>query len=138
MSKKKKNRGSGTHGSGSKKKRRGAGSHGGRGKGGEKHRKLKYKKEEKAKKGFRRPDAVKDEKRGINIKELEQRLDELVDIGAAEETKDGFKVNLKEAGYDKLLGSGKVTRTLEVEAEDFSEKAKEKLEETEGSAIELS
>ncbi len=138
MSKRKKYRGSGTHGSGSKKKRRGAGSRGGRGKGGQKHRKFKYMKEKGKKKGFKRPVAVRKTKKGINIKELEQKLDELVDIGAAEQKDDGFKVNLKQAGYDKLLGSGKITQKLEVEAEDFSEGAKEKLEETGGSAIEIS
>ncbi len=138
MGKKKKYRGSGTHGGGSKKKRRGAGSRGGRGKGGDKHRKFKYQKEKKPDKGFKRPDVVKDTKKGLNIKELEQSLGELIEIGACEKEGEVYKVDLKEAGYDKLLGSGRVTKKLEVEAEDFSEKAKEKLEEKGGSAIELS
>ncbi|MFP4116637.1 MAG: uL15m family ribosomal protein [Candidatus Aenigmatarchaeota archaeon] len=138
MGKKKKHRGSGTHGGGSKKKRRGAGNRGGRGKGGGKHRKIKYQKEKKVEKGFKRPGAVKDSKRGINIKELEGRLKEFIEIGACEKEDGVYKINLKEAGYDKLLGSGKITEKLEVEAEDFSKKAKEKLEERGGSVIELS
>ncbi len=138
MSKKKKYRGSGTHGGGSKKKRRGAGSRGGRGKGGEKHRKFKYLKEDRRRKGFKRPESVRSKKKSINIKELETRINEFIEMGAAEEVEGGFKVNLKEAGYNKLLGSGEVTESLEVEAENFSQKAKEKLEESGGSAIELS
>ncbi len=138
MSKKKKYRGSGTHGGGSKKKRRGAGSRGGRGRGGRKHRKIKYSREKKRRKGFKRPQAVIKTADEINIKNLEERLDEFIESGAAEKNGDGFVVDLQKAGYDKLLGSGNVTKTLEVKAKDFSEKAREKLEETGGSAIELS
>jgi len=139
MADKKKHRGSGTHGGGSKKKRRGAGSHGGRGKDGEKHRKLKYMEEGlKPEKGFKRPKAVQKDKKTINLAELDRKTEELLDKGVAEKTEEGVEVNLSEAGYDKLLGSGHVTRTLNVKATDFSEKAKQKLEESGGSAIELS
>ncbi len=139
MSKKKKYRGSGTHGGGSKKKRRGAGSRGGRGLSGRKHKKVKYSKEKikPRRKGFKRPSAVVKEKNTINIIELEARLDEFIEKGYAEKTKNGFNVNLSEAGYQKLLGKGKITETLEVECEDFSKRAKEKLEKSGGSAIEL-
>lgn len=135
MSKKKKYRGSGTHGGGSKKKRRGAGSRGGRGEGGEeKHRKFELEKE--SEKGFKRP--VQSKEKTINIKELESRAPGLIDNGEAEEEGGVLKVNLSDIGYDKLLGGGKATRKMEVEAENFSQSAKEKIEEAGGKAIELS
>ncbi len=139
MSKKKKYRGSGTHGGGSKKKRRGAGSRGGRGRAGDKHKKIKYWKEgSKKRKGFKRPEAVTTEQKTINIKELEMRLDEFLERGFAEEADGNIKLNLEEAGYDKLLGSGKARSPMVVKCKKFSEKAKEKLEEVGGSAIEIS
>lgn len=136
MSKKKKYRGSGTHGGGSKKKRRGAGSRGGRGRSGEKHKKLKYMKERNEEKGFTRPER-KDVKT-INLKELDSRINKLLEEGKVESEGEEIKVNLSELGYDKLLGSGKISETLIVEAENFSERAKEKLEESGGKAIEIS
>ncbi|MFP4115869.1 MAG: uL15m family ribosomal protein [Candidatus Aenigmatarchaeota archaeon] len=137
MTDKKKYRGSGTHGGGSKKKRRGAGSHGGRGRDGEKHRKFKYIKEGDEERGFKRPENVIDKKRTINLSKLDMRVEELLEKDVAEETDDGIEIDISEIGYDKLLGSGKVTRKLNVKAKEFSEKAKQKLEEAGGSAIEL-
>jgi large subunit ribosomal protein L15 len=139
MTKKKRNRGSGTHGGGSKKKRRGAGSRGGRGSDGYKHRKLKFMKEGGEKeKGFKRPEKLRKDLDTINLKQLEIRVDKLLEEGELEEKEDGVEVNLPELGYDKLLGSGKVTRSLIVESKEFSEKARQKLEEAGGKAVELS
>lgn len=139
MSKKKKKRGSGTHGGGSKKKRRGAGSRGGRGKAGEKHKKIKYLKEGgKEEKGFQRPKSAKKEVRTINLKELDSKIDELVERGDANRENDLVEVNLSKLGFNKLLGGGKVTKPLKVKAENFSESAIKKLEESGGKAVELS
>ncbi len=38
-----------------------------------------------------------------------------------------MKVNLKKLGYNKLLGSGKITKPIIVEVESFSKIAEEKL-----------
>lgn len=140
MSKKKKRRGSGTHGGGSKKKRRGAGSRGGRGKAGSgKHKKFQSIKSDyrvtREKKGFSRPSKDVDT---INLKQLDLLVDELVENDEVEE-KDGKPVvNLDELGYDKLLGSGKLTRSILVESKKFTEKSKAKIEESGGEAIEIS
>lgn len=133
MSDKKKYRGSGTHGGGSKKKRRGAGSRGGRGKSGNKHQKLKYNK--KKEKGFK---TLKKEQKVINLKQLEPMLDDLLENNKAEKEGDEIIVNLSELGYDKLLGSGKISQPLTVKSKKFSDKAIEKLEEAGGKAVELS
>lgn len=129
MTKKKKYRGSGTHGGGSKKKRRGAGSRGGRGEAG---KEKKIKKE----KGFKRSQAKDVET--INIKKLDSNLDRYVDEGIAEESDGNIEVNLSDVGYEKLLGSGKISRPVTVKAKSFSRKAKEKIEEAGGEAVELS
>lgn len=141
--KKKKKRGSGTHGGGSKKKRRGAGSRGGRGNAGsQKHKKIRYMKEKPerfgAEKGFKRPEKIQKDVDTINLKELDRMVDGLVERGEAEETDGEITVDLTELGYDKLLGSGSISRPLTVKSENFSEKSKEKLEEVGGKAIELS
>lgn len=139
MSKEKKGRGSKTHGGGSKKKRRGAGSRGGRGESGKKHKKIKYMKEKGEEEGgFQRPQTVKKTVNTINLQELDSKVKELLDTDKAKKKDSKIEVNLSKLGYDKLLGKGKVTHPLKVEAKDFSEKAKEKLEESGGRAIELS
>lgn len=140
--KKKKKRGSKSHGYGSKKKHRGAGSRGGRGYAGSLgHKRSQLRKEEPdhfGKKGFKRPQKVIEDKETINLKELDMNIEDFVEQGAASKEDDKIKINLDDIGYDKLLGSGKVTREIVVEAKDFSETAKEKLKEKGGEAIELS
>lgn len=143
MSKNKKGRGSGTHGGGSKKKRRGAGSKGGRGNAGsQKHNKIKESKENPdkfgAEKGFKRPDSVQKNVDTINLKELDHRIDSLLEEGKVEKEDGDIIVDISDLGYDKLLGSGSITKPLVVKSENFSEKSKQKLEEAGGKAIELS
>ena len=45
------------------------------------------------------------------------------------------EINLRELGYDKLLGTGKVKQKLVVKADMFSASAKEKLEKAGGKLI---
>lgn len=142
MGKKKKQRGSGTHGGGSKKKRRGAGSRGGRGKAGrDKHKKIKLMKEEPERfgsaKGFKRPEKTVEKKKTVNLKELEEKIENIPEKEVEKED-DKIKVDLSQMGYDKLLGSGMATKPMIVEAKEFSKKAKEKIEQAEGKAIEIS
>lgn len=138
--KKKKYRGSGTHGGGSKKKRRGAGSRGGRGRAGSnKHKKFKSLKEKdrvvSRKKGFNKP---KKEVKTLNLKELDFLVDDLIAAGDVNKKDGKVEVDLNELGYDKLLGSGKVTRPLLVKSKNFTKKSKSKLEKSGGKAIEIS
>ncbi|UCG95549.1 MAG: uL15 family ribosomal protein [archaeon] len=122
-------RGKKTFGYGSKKKHRGAGSRGGRGMAGsfghKRFRVMKEKPNHYGRRGFkkRRKKVVG----AINLKSLNLLAEKL-----------GKKnLNLAELGYQKVLGTGKVTNPLEIEAEIFSQKAKLKIEEAGGKAIQI-
>jgi len=127
--KKVKMRGSHTHGHGMKKKRRGAGSRGGRGfAGASKHKKLMIKKKfpehfEKRKfksltqKGFRK------DIKSINITKM---------MFLAEGKKE---IDVAALGFQKVLGKGEINRPLQVKADYFSKKAKEKIEKAGGKVV---
>jgi large subunit ribosomal protein L15 len=122
-------RGSKTHGYGSKKKHRGAGSRGGRGYAGiTKHKKiwlLKHDPEHLGKRGFKslRQRKLIPKPKAINLRDLEKL------IGNKKE------INLKELGYDKVLGSGKIKKSLIIKAKSFSKKAIAKIEKAKGKAV---
>jgi large subunit ribosomal protein L15 len=139
-SKKKRQRGSRTHGGGTHKNRRGAGHRGGRGRAGrDKHEYHHY--EPLGKYGFTRPEAVQDEILTIDVHEIDEDVPLLLEDGTAEETDDGYRVDardLVEDGYDadavKVLGGGQVRNELAVVADAFSAGAVELIEEAGGSA----
>ena len=126
------------HYHGSHKNWKGSGNRGGRGQAGmHKHKwtyTVKYDPEHYVKRGFIRHSAGK-ELKAINLKELDKMVDKLVDQKMAEEENGKVKINLSKIGYDKLLGSGKVTKPLIVEAKHFSKNAVEKLEKSGGKAV---
>lgn len=140
-SKKKRQRGSRTHGGGSHKNRRGAGHRGGRGRAGrDKHEQHNY--EPLGKHGFTRPDAAKDEVLTIDVQTLDEDAPLYVADGLAEETDDGYRIDARdvvEDGYDadavKVLGNGQVRSTLTVVADAFSGSARELIEEAGGEAV---
>lgn len=127
---KKKNK-SGSHGYGSSKKNRGAGNRGGRGKAG-RGKKGSQKKMEKGgvhkfgERGFT-PHGSR-EQNGINLRDIDQRIDDFVEQGVAEETDDGYVFHASKAGYEKVLGGGNIRENIEVHAENFSDSAKRKME----------
>lgn len=123
----KKGRGSRTHGKGSQKKGRGAGNRGGRGKAGRwKHEK--YPIERKGKYGFKRPQRYDQEATTVNVGFLDETADDLVREGFAEKDGDRYVVDLGDMGIDKLLGSGRVNQELEIQVENASASAVEKVE----------
>ena len=138
--KKKRQRGSRTHGGGSHKNRRGAGHRGGRGAAGrDKHEFHNY--EPLGKHGFTRPDKVKDDVVTVDVQKLDEDAALLAAEGVAEETDGGYAIDARdvaEDGYDadavKVLGSGQVRNELDVVADAFSASAREKLAEAGGSA----
>lgn len=85
--------------------------------------------------GFVRPSEVSRRPPAINVGELNERLDELLQSGAAKREGDKFVVDVTKLGYEKVLGGGRVDRPLEVIADKFSEEARRKLEEAGGRAI---
>jgi large subunit ribosomal protein L15 len=122
-------RGTRSYGYGSHKKHRGGGSRGGRGKAGmHKHKwsyTVKYEPDHFGKRGFKRPKAVAKKLKTIGLRGLEKL--------AAESGKK--KIDLTTLGYDKLLGSGRISTGLEVTAKSFSKKAAEKIEAAGGKVI---
>src|SRR6056297_665480 len=129
-SKKRRQRGSRTHGGGSHKNRRGAGHRGGRGAAGrDKHEFHNY--EPLGKHGFTRPESVQDEVLEIAVQKLDEDAAVYAADGLAEETDDGFRLDARdivedghEADVVKVLGGGQVRNQLEVVADAFSASAR--------------
>ena len=131
-----KGRGSRTCGYGSSKKHRGAGSRGGRGlAGGKKHKWSffsKYRPGYFGKHGFKRPPAVVREPNVVNVGRVNEDLPRLIKEKKAESKGEKYYIDLKALGYEKLLGSGRVTNPLIIKVDDYSEKALKKIEEAGG------
>jgi len=137
-----KQRGSKTHGWGSMKKHRGAGHRGGRGNAGSGKRgdakKPTYQNDTRSnylgRNGF--TSIYKNNKiKTINLSKLSFMLDSLVQEKKVV-FKDGvYTLDLSKLGYDKLLGSGKITKPVEVSVGVASQKAIEKIKETKGKVL---
>jgi large subunit ribosomal protein L15 len=138
--KKKRQRGSRTHGGGTHKNRRGAGHRGGRGRAGrDKHEFHNY--EPLGKHGFTRPESVRDEVLEVTVQELDENAALLAADGIAEETAEGYRIDARDVaddGYEadvvKVLGDGQVRNTLSVVADAFTASAVEKIESAGGGA----
>ncbi len=122
--KKKKHRGSRTHGRGNTKHGRGKGSKKGTAsrKGGKNYMHL-VKKGIPEKKGFK---SHKPDQTGINLRDINKYI-----------TEDTEEINLQEHGYEKVLGSGNLEKPVKIKAQSFSNSAKEKIEEKGGEAIKI-
>jgi large subunit ribosomal protein L15 len=137
-SKKRRQRGSRTHGGGSHKNRRGAGHRGGRGAAGrDKHEFHNY--EPLGKSGFKRPQKVQEEVATVDVRELDENAVLYAADGLAEEAGDGYIIDAREvvdeaddADLVKVLGAGQVRNELTVIADDFSDGAVEKVEDAGG------
>jgi len=99
---------------------------------------IKYMPDHFGKKGFKRPVKTIKEAKTINLKDLDSRIEELLNEKKITKTKDGIKINLTELGYDKLLGTGQVKHKLIIEAKYFSKNAIKKLENVKGKAVVVS
>lgn len=135
-SKKKK---SGSHGKGSSKKGRGAGNRGGRGKAGQgkKGQQKKMTKEGIVELGEQGFNSRTPEQDGINLRDIDEQIETFVEAGVAEETDSGYVFHADEAGYEKVLGTGKLTKDIEIHAEKFSSSAEKKIEESGGEAVKV-
>ena len=63
----------------------------------------------------------------INVGDLTLQLDRFIQEGSAKQAGSVVEVDLGRAGYQKLLGSGGVTRPLRIIVEKTSELAQEKI-----------
>jgi large subunit ribosomal protein L15 len=127
-------RGSCTHGGGSMKKRRGSGHRGGRGLAGGGKRadqnkptflKL-YGNDYFGKHGF-----VKKNQRVIKpttLSFLNKKLDHFVEKNLVKKVGTTYVVNLQDLGFNKVLGTGNITKKLKLSADYVSKKAIEKIE----------
>ncbi|WP_435197060.1 uL15m family ribosomal protein [Natronomonas sp. EA1] len=140
-SKKRRQRGSRTHGGGSHKKRRGAGHRGGRGRAGrDKHEKALYPPRKKY--GFSRPQKTDTVVETINVRELDEDAVVLAAEGLAEESDGVYHIDARDVVEDghevdvvKVLGAGSVHNALVVTADDFSDEAETQLEAAGGEAV---
>ncbi|MHA1734598.1 MAG: uL15m family ribosomal protein [Promethearchaeota archaeon] len=83
------------------------------------------------KQGFTRPQVLR--RLGaintINVKDLDLKLDNLVESGIATKTgKSAYKIDLAAMNVRKLLGSGEISKKVEVTVEKASPRAVEKIE----------
>ncbi|GAB3034856.1 uL15m family ribosomal protein [Natronobiforma cellulositropha] len=140
-SKKRRQRGTRTHGGGTHKNRRGAGHRGGRGRAGRsKHEFHNY--EPKGKHGFKRPHGIRETVAEVDLQTLDEDIALYVADDLADEVDGGYEVDARDVvdgGYEadivKVLGNGQVRNTLTVTADAFSETATEKLEDAGGEAV---
>ncbi len=71
----------------------------------------------------------------LNVGDLSEIVDKLAELGIAEKDGDVYRVDLTALGYTKLLGSGRVTRAIEVKVFEATEKAATKIEAAGGKVI---
>ena len=135
--KRSKYRGSRTCGGGTHKNRRGAGNRGGRGRAGiNAHHFVKWYKEMGGpvfgKNGF--CNQIATEVISIDVGVLDQIVPSLLAQGIAKKDGDTIVINAADMGIMKVLGSGKVTKKINISASAFSETAKAKIEKMGGKA----
>ena len=136
-------RGSMTHGWGSKKKHRGSGNRGGFGMAGTGKRADQKKpsiiNEYGLQNYFGKHGFVLQSKKeiikSVNLSYIDTKIDSLVHSNIAKKEREHYVLDLSSIGYDKLLGSGSITKKLIITARFFSKHAVRKLEEAGGQAI---
>ncbi|MFA9517521.1 uL15m family ribosomal protein [Halopenitus sp. H-Gu1] len=139
--KKRRQRGSRTHGGGTHKNRRGAGHRGGRGAAGRsKHEQHNY--EPLGKYGFKRPEGTQLDVREVTVQELDENAALYVADELAEEDGETTVIDARDVAEDgheadvvKVLGSGQVRGELRVTADAFSAGARELIEEAGGESV---
>ncbi|MCL7410797.1 MAG: uL15 family ribosomal protein [Methanosarcinaceae archaeon] len=136
----KKFRGSRTCGGGTTKNRRGAGNRGGRGRaGGCKHHNVRAMQLGYAygKHGFKRPLKMLHDVSVVNVGELDELTEQLVNEGFAQLENGVYSIHLEVLDIEKVLGTGKVTKSLAITASEFSASARDKIEGAGGSCIKI-
>lgn len=132
-----KKRGSRTHGYGKVGQHRGGGQRGGHGKAGRGKHKWSYTVKHQpgyfGKHGFKPP--RRREVNTINVGQVDEKVRQFLGEEKAVKKEDGIHINLQQMGYDKLLGSGQVTRPLIIKVDSHSESAQEKVEKVKGKII---
>ena len=111
------------------KKGRGAGLRGGRGNAGShKTKRIMYERSGRVwgSHGFKRPQTTVSANNAINLKTIEENVAIWVSEGVATKKGKTISINLKEMGYDKLLGTGSASQAYKLTVNAASAKAVEK------------
>lgn len=87
------------------------------------------------KRGFKSPKQIVAEVRSINVGELCERIKSLIAEGKARSSNGAYEVDLKDLGYNKLLGGGEVDCKIKVRVESATKKAIEKIKQAGGDVI---
>ena len=122
------------------KKGRGAGLRGGRGNAGcHKTKRIMYERVGRVwgAHGFKRPQTVVMANNAINLKVIEENASEWVNQGNASKKGKIVSIDLKEMGYDKLLGTGVPSQAYKITISAASAKAVEKVEAAGGEVIDV-
>lgn len=96
---------------------------------------IKYLPDHFGKKGFTRPKCLVKALRVVNIGQLCEAADKLVETGLARIEGGVYVINVRELGYNKVLGEGRVTKPLQVIAPVVTERAKKKIEAAGGRVV---
>lgn len=139
-SKNSRQRGSKTHGWGAMKKHRGAGNRGGRGmagtgkRGDAKKPSIWKNKKYFGKYGFKKKGVVYDAK-SVNIFYIEENLEKLLANKLVVKEGDVYVVDLGKLGFNKLLGSGRVTKKFKIITDSASSSAVEEIKKNGGEVL---
>ncbi len=132
-------RGQKTSGWGGRQKHRGAGHRGGVGMAGTSNHRwvwiTKYDPSHFLSIGFTRHKSLIKNINAVNAGFLSEKIEELSKNGIVKEDGGKFNINLTELGFDKLLGSGKVSHPLVITVSSCSKLAKQKVEAAGGSIV---
>ena len=138
-SKKRRQRGSRTHGGGSHKNRRGAGHRGGRGNAGSRKHEMHHHGPWR-KHGFTQPDDAQDDVAEVRVQKIDEDAALLAADGLAENDDGAYTLDARDVAEDgweadvvKVLGNGQVRQELHVTADAFSDSATELIEDAGGS-----
>ena len=129
-----KTRGSRTQGYGRVGQHRDQGSEGFRKCGRHKHKwswVIKYEPNYFDKSGFTSPRSLRQKVKTVNVGELDQMAEKF----SKEEEKANFSIDLEKLGFTKLLGTGKVTKSLTVKVPSCSESASQKIKDAGGEVL---
>ena len=119
-------------------KGRGAGLRGGRGNAGcHKTKRIMYERVGRVwgAHGFKRPQSVVSANNSINLKTIEEASNSWIEEGIATKKGKVVSIDLKEMGYDKLLGTGSTKQSYKITVSAASAKALEKIEAAGGEVI---
>jgi len=88
------------------------------------------------KKGFMSPRSLGQKTNMINVGELDELIERMGAEGQLEKKGGKVLLDLDRLGYDKLLGSGRITKPILVKVASHSEEAAKKVQEVGGQILE--